>query len=66
MDITEKEDGVHMQISGSADFVEGMYIIIKKAFTENKVDIEGLESLADLLTELANRKKEEAGGEQEG
>ena len=66
MDIIEKEDGVHMQISGSADFVEGMYIIIKKAFTENKIDIEGLESLADLLTELANRKKEEAGGEQEG
>jgi hypothetical protein len=65
--IQEKKDGVHLQTSGSADFVEGMYIIIKKAALENKISTEGLDSLSELVTELSNRLKEEQeSGEQEG
>jgi hypothetical protein len=65
--VQEKKDGVHLQIRDSADFVEGMYIIIKKAALENKVSTGGLDSLSVLITELSNRLKEEQeSGEQEG
>lgn len=67
MYIKKLRKDVHMEITGSADFVEGMYIIIKKAALEKKVDVDGLNSLADLCTELANRLKEEKScGESKG
>ena len=67
MNIKKLGKDVRMEITGSADFVEGMYIIIKKAALEKKVDVDGLNSLADLCTELANRlKEEESCGESKG
>lgn len=44
----------------SAAFMDNIYNDIKDAYKEKAVTIEQIESLADLLTELAARKKEES------
>ena len=45
--------------------VEGCYLLVKEALNNNDADglqVKHVEELIDLLTELANRKKEEADG----
>lgn len=46
-----------------AAFMDNIYNDIKDAYKEKAVTIEQIESLADLLTELATRKKEESADE---
>lgn len=46
-----------------ATFMDNIYNDIKDAYKEKAVTIEQIESLADLLTELAARKKEESADE---
>lgn len=60
---------VEIKGKGRESFIEDLYLAIKEALTHKPqvITLENVETLADLLTELVNRKKEEQeGGEQEG
>ena len=46
--------------------VEDLYSQIKDALHSGELDVDDVESIAELTTELAARTKEEQGGEQEG
>ena len=54
---------VEIRGKGREAFIEDMYVTIKEALTRTPqvLTLENVETLADLLTELVNRKKEELG-----
>ena len=48
------------------DTVESVYDMVKHSLEKGYVQPKHVEALGEMFTELAARKKEEAGGEQEG
>lgn len=58
---------ISMEMKGNSpeEFVEDVYLNIKGALTHNPqvITVENVEALAEQLTELAARKKEEGCGE---
>lgn len=67
---TVETPAIRMDVTGKdADaFMDALYMDIKSAFLHEPcgITVEHLEALAEQLIELAARKKEEAGGKQEG